>query len=80
MPHSRKQVKDTNFNLRIASQLKADFVAVTANEDVSAGQALRDFMRRYIAKHQQGGKSAPLRLLQGQEVGRAVSAAPEHDV
>jgi len=55
MSQSRKQVKTTNLNMRIAPQLKAEFVAAAANEDVSAGQALRAFMRRYIAKHRNQG-------------------------
>jgi antitoxin component of RelBE/YafQ-DinJ toxin-antitoxin module len=50
MSQTKKHLKNTNFNMRIDPQLKADFVAVTEDEDVSAGHALRAFMRRYVAK------------------------------
>ncbi len=57
MPQPKKHLKNTNFNMRIDPQLKAEFAAVTENEDVSAGQALRAFMRRYIAKRRNQGNA-----------------------
>jgi predicted HicB family RNase H-like nuclease len=56
MSHAKKHRKIANFNMRIDPQLKAEFAAVAETEDVSAGQALRTFMRRYIAKHRNANK------------------------
>jgi hypothetical protein len=56
MSPSKKHLKNTNFNMRIDPQLKAEFAAVTESEDVSAGHALRSFMRRYIARHRNQAK------------------------
>jgi hypothetical protein len=42
--------------MRIDPALKADFAAVTRNEDISAGQALRDFMRRYVSRRRNRNK------------------------
>ena len=58
MPQSKKRLKNTNFNMRIDPQLKAEFAAVAENEDISAGQALRSFMRRYIAEHRNRRKAS----------------------
>jgi hypothetical protein len=58
MPQSKKHLKKTNFNMRIDPHLKAEFVAVAETEDVSAGQALRTFMRRYIARHRDRSKAS----------------------
>ena len=57
MTQSKKRLKNTNFNMRIDPQLKAEFAAVAENEDISAGQALRNFMRHYIAEHRNRRKA-----------------------
>jgi hypothetical protein len=56
MSQPKKHFKNTNFNMRIDPALKADFAAVTRNEDISAGQALRDFMRRYVSRRRNRNK------------------------
>ena len=58
MPQSKKHLKKTNFNMRIDPDLKAEFVATAEKEDVSAGQALRTFMRRYIIRHRNRSKAS----------------------
>jgi predicted HicB family RNase H-like nuclease len=57
MSDSKKRLKNTNFNMRIDPQLKAEFAAVAENEDVSAGQALRTFMRRCVAEYRSREKA-----------------------
>ncbi|HTZ71068.1 MAG TPA: hypothetical protein VMB71_10500 [Acetobacteraceae bacterium] len=57
MSHAKKHLKNTNFNMRIDPELKAEFAAVTQSDDVSAGQALRNFMRRYISRRRNRDKS-----------------------
>jgi hypothetical protein len=56
MSQSKKHFKNVNFNMRIDPGLKAEFAAVTRNEDISAGQALREFMRRYVSRRRNRGK------------------------
>jgi hypothetical protein len=56
MSHAKKHLKNTNFNMRIDPELKAEFAAVTQSDDVSAGQALRNFMRRYISRRRNRDK------------------------
>ena len=58
MPEPKKHRKTTNLNMRIDPQLKAEFSAIAEREDVSAGHALRAFMRRYIAKHRGRNQAA----------------------
>jgi len=59
MSQTKKHYKNTNFNMRIDPGLKAEFAAVTRNEDISAGQALRDFMRRYVSRRRNRNKDVP---------------------
>ena len=59
MSQPKKHFKNSNFNMRIDPDLKAEFTAVTRNEDISAGQALRDFMRRYVSRHRNRNKDVP---------------------
>jgi hypothetical protein len=59
MSQTKKYFKNTNFNMRIDPGLKAEFAAVTRNEDISAGQALRDFMHRYVSRHRHRSKDVP---------------------
>jgi hypothetical protein len=48
MPRTSQHPKETSFNFRIDSALKAAFTAATQAEDKPAAQVLREFMRAYV--------------------------------
>lgn len=43
--------KESGFTIRIEPELKAAFVAAAKNQDRTASQVLRDFMRDYVKKN-----------------------------
>ena len=49
MVRTGKALKESNFNLRVDPALKTAFLSAVAEEDISAAQVLRDFMRDYVA-------------------------------
>jgi hypothetical protein len=53
MPRTTQHPKETSFNLRIDTHLKAAFTAATEAEDKPAAQVVRDFMRAYVKRRQQ---------------------------
>ena len=48
MPTTKRKTKETSFNLRIDSALKAAFTAAAEAEEKPAAQVVRDFMRTYV--------------------------------
>lgn len=52
MPRTSQHLKESSFNLRIDSALKAAFSAATEAEDKPAAQVLRDFMRAYVKRRE----------------------------
>ena len=56
MPRMTASPKDSNFNFRVASDLKAAFKEATEAADRPAAQVLRDFMRAYVEQRQVGSE------------------------
>jgi hypothetical protein len=50
MPRASQHPKETSFNLRIDSGLKAAFTKAAESEDKPAAQVVRDFMRAYVKR------------------------------
>ncbi len=61
MSRTNAHLKESTFNLRIDSALKAEFTAATEAEDKPAAQVLREFMRRYVAERAQAAYVAEAR-------------------
>ena len=49
----KKQNKDTVFNIKVESDIKNRFVAVAKENDETASQLIRKFMKEYLIKHSQ---------------------------
>ena len=47
--------KEIRMNIRVEEALRDAFVASCRGQDTTAARELRDHMRRYVAKHGQGG-------------------------
>lgn len=47
-------VKKTTFTLRLEEHLRDSFVAAAQSNDRPAAQLIRDFMRSYVEKNNQG--------------------------
>ncbi len=43
-------MKDSGMRIRVEQQLREDFLAACKNEDVTAAQVIRQFMKKYIKK------------------------------
>ncbi len=48
------KVKESGLRIRVESQLREDFLRVCKNEDLTAAQVLRAFMRTYIERRMRG--------------------------
>lgn len=44
-------MSDTTFTFRVEESLKADFASAAKEQDRTGAQLLRDFMRSYVAQH-----------------------------
>jgi predicted transcriptional regulator len=53
MPRASQHPKEQSFNFRIDPALKAAFQSAAEAADKPAAQVLRDFMRHYMARHQE---------------------------
>ncbi len=52
MPRTSQHPKETSFDLRLDSALKAAFTAATQAADRPATQVIRDFMRAYVKRRE----------------------------
>ena len=46
--------QQTQFTIKVSNDLKKTFLDVCRNQDTTASQEIRNFMRAYIAKNGQG--------------------------
>jgi hypothetical protein len=67
--------KDVGLRLRVERVLRDRFVEVCRAEDRPAAQVLREFMRRYVAKHQ--GERTPSGELSAQGTTKTPPRAEE---
>jgi antitoxin component of RelBE/YafQ-DinJ toxin-antitoxin module len=81
MPRTSLHPKETSFNLRIDSALKAAFTAATEADDMPAAQVVRDFMRAYVKQRDRRAFEAEARRqsLEAAECARDPKS-DEHDV
>lgn len=47
------EIKEKRFNVRADAHLIDAFVAAASNQDRTASQLIRDYMREYVKKHGQ---------------------------
>ena len=60
--------KNAGLRIRVEPDLRRRFVNLCRSQDRPAAQVLRDFMRRYIAKHEAGGADAKSVRAKGRKV------------
>jgi len=49
--------KTSNYRVRVEPELHQEFLEACKAEDTPAAQVIREFMRTYVRKHQQGLQS-----------------------
>ncbi len=61
MPRTTQHPKESSFNFRIDSTLKAAFTHAAEAEDKPAAQVLREFMREYVKQRERRAFAAEAR-------------------
>lgn len=56
----RMKTKDAGLRIRVERELRDDFLEVCRIQDRPAAQVIREFMRRYVAKHRVEAQPGPL--------------------